>query len=100
MYANNKCFRERLRIYPDEEIDPLESQLLRKYVAYAQKYVKPVLSSEAKNVLKNFYLELRKKYQDGNFTPVTVRQLYSLIRLTQVRKFIYLRYLNFYCFLL
>lgn len=67
-----------------EVLDYLPHNLFRKYVAYAQKYVHPQLSDEAKETLKEFYLSLRKQFQIGDCTPVTTRQLNSLIRLTQV----------------
>jgi DNA helicase MCM8 len=68
-----------------EEIDHLPHSLFRKYIAYAQKYVSPQLSEEAKHVLREFYFKLRKQFQNGECTPVTTRQLDSLIRLTQAR---------------
>lgn len=77
-------FRNSLKLEQDEHIEHLPHILFRKYIAYAQKYVKPKLSQEAKDVLKEFYLHLRRQFQDGKSTPVTVRQLHSLIRLTQV----------------
>lgn len=48
--------------------------------------MKPQLSEEAKAVLSDYFLNLRKQFQDGDSAPVTVRQLHSLIRLTQVIK--------------
>lgn len=77
--------RDHIRLQPDEHIDYLPNVLFRKYIAYAQRYIKPKLSREAKDVLKEFYLHLRRQYQSEKSTPVTVRQLHSLIRLTQVR---------------
>ncbi|KAJ8924425.1 hypothetical protein NQ315_007221 [Exocentrus adspersus] len=68
-----------------EKLDLLPHVLLRKYIAYAQRYVNPQLSDAAKDVLKKYYLELRKQYQSGDCTPVTTRQLHSLIRLAQAR---------------
>lgn len=47
--------------------------------------MKPSLSPEAANVLQKFYLELRKHHKDHDCTPVTTRQLESLIRLTEAR---------------
>lgn len=89
-------FRSRLSIN-GENIDCLPHNLIRKYIAYAQKYVHPQLSDEAKKVLKEFYLSLRKQFQIGDCTPVTTRQLNSLIRLTQVIK--YFIAVNFHKFL-
>lgn len=77
-------FRRRLRLQDGEEMDYLPHSLFRKYIAYAQKYVNPQLSEEAKTVLKEFYFQLRKQFQSGDCTPITTRQLRSLIRLTQV----------------
>lgn len=67
-----------------EQLEYLPHNIFRKYIAYAQKYVNPQLSEEAKDLLKEFYLSLRKQFQIGDSTPVTTRQLNSLIRLTQV----------------
>lgn len=81
------CISERLKVPPGEHIDTLPHVLLRKYIAYARKYVPaPKLSADAAKVLQQFYLELRKQHQTCNSTPVTTRQLESLIRLTQVQK--------------
>lgn len=70
----------------DEELDILPHQLLRKFIAYARIYVHPTLSKEAAEIIKTFYLDLRKNYHTANNIPVTTRQLQSLIRLTQVNK--------------
>ncbi|VDP88009.1 unnamed protein product [Schistosoma mattheei] len=43
------------------------------------------LSNEAAITLRDFYLELRKHRHSRDTFPVTLRQLESLIRLTQAR---------------
>lgn len=43
---------ERLKSKPGEDIDPVPPQLLRKYIAYARKYVQPQLSKESAKVLQ------------------------------------------------
>lgn len=63
--------------------EPLAAPLFRKYIAYAREYVHPKLDSQAKKDLMNFYIELRKKHTNDS-TPITPRQLESLVRLTQV----------------
>ncbi|KAJ3257437.1 DNA replication licensing factor mcm8 [Boothiomyces macroporosus] len=73
---------ERLRIFSNEEIDPIPPSLLRKYISYARTYSKPKLTKEAAELLQNFYMQLRKKY---NTTPITTRQLESMIRLSEAR---------------
>ena len=42
-------------------------------------------------LIKNFYLELRKQHQTQDSTPITTRQLESLIRLTEARARLELR---------
>ncbi|RZC35205.1 DNA helicase MCM8 [Asbolus verrucosus] len=49
--AANTSLRGRLRVQNGEEIDHLPHSLFRKYIAYAQKYVNPQLSDEAKRSL-------------------------------------------------
>lgn len=84
LIPKNGFHSERLKLH-GEPIDLLPHVLLRKYIAYARKYVpSPRLSSAAAKVLQHFYLELRRQHQTMDATPVTTRQLESLIRLTQV----------------
>merc|ERR1712013_452995 len=61
---------ERLAPSPGENEDPLPQPLLRKYIAYARRYVHPKLGEASKQVLQNFYLELRAKPQ-AEATPIT-----------------------------
>ncbi|XP_027055806.1 DNA helicase MCM8-like [Pocillopora damicornis] len=81
----DKPLSERLKIARNEEFDAIPSQLLRKYVGYARTYVHPKLTPAAAEVLQNFYLDLRQQHHSADSTPITTRQLESLIRLTQVR---------------
>ena len=71
---------DRLKYKAGEDKEPVPHYVLRKYIAYARKYVFPKLSKEACSVLQNFYLELRQKHHTADSTPITTRQLESLIR--------------------
>ncbi|MEM2006489.1 MAG: minichromosome maintenance protein MCM [Sulfolobales archaeon] len=64
------------------EVSP---DLLRKYIAYARKYVKPKLTDEAKKIIENYYIELRKRSASDPNAPlaITTRQLEALIRLSE-----------------
>eukprot|EP00093_Oithona_nana_P009976 09976.XXX_141707_143827_1 [CDS] Oithona nana genome sequencing. len=81
----------KLSIQGGEEIDLLPPEQLRKYIAYARRYVKPELSSPAAMEIQKFYLELRENHHQSDATPITTRQLESLIRLTQARAKLELR---------
>ncbi|KJE94138.1 hypothetical protein CAOG_08824 [Capsaspora owczarzaki ATCC 30864] len=76
---------ERLRIAAVPDFDPIPPPLLRKYVGYARKYVHPKLTNEAASVIQEFYLALRKKHHSLDSTPITTRQLESIIRLSEAR---------------
>ncbi|KAM6956402.1 DNA helicase MCM8 [Aplochiton taeniatus] len=82
---------DRLQVCPGESLDPIPGCLLRKYVSYARQYVQPRLSPEAAHMLQTFYLKLRAQSQSADATPITTRQLESLIRLTEARARLELR---------
>ncbi|KAK9079291.1 hypothetical protein SSX86_000962 [Deinandra increscens subsp. villosa] len=83
----------RLRLDPKKDSDfvPLPGVLLRKYIAYAKTYVFPRMSREAAKILQEFYLKLRDRSTSADGTPVTARQLESLVRLAQARARVDLR---------
>ncbi len=67
------------------EIDP---QLLKKYVIYARRYVRPKLSPQAKRLIEDFFVEMRSSAlagQEGQQTaiPITARQLEAIVRLSE-----------------
>nr|XP_043902257.1 DNA helicase MCM8 [Solea senegalensis] len=76
---------ERLQVPAGETVDAIPACLLRKYISYARQYVRPVLSPEAAQILQDFYLSLRAQAHSADATPITTRQLESLIRLTEAR---------------
>lgn len=51
-WNSDKPLSERLKVNRKEHFDAIPSQLLRKYVQYARKYVHPKLSTEAATVLQ------------------------------------------------
>ncbi len=63
----------------------IDIDFLKKYIAFARKYVNPQLDDEAKRLLADFYVEMRKKSADTPDSPIliTPRQLEALIRLTE-----------------
>lgn len=74
-----------------EEGQPVPPTLLRKYVSYARKYAQPRLTLGACRVLQRFYLELRRRGASAESTPITTRQLESMMRLAQARARVELR---------
>ena len=70
----------------NQEERPIPSDLLRKYIAYSRKRPAPNMSDEAGVMLNQFYIGMRKQAYDTEAPiPITVRQLESLIRLSEAR---------------
>jgi replicative DNA helicase Mcm len=70
---------------------PITSELLRKYVSYA-KGIKPVLTKEAMQRLKDFYLAMRSASEsEASPVAITARQLESLVRTAEARARVALR---------
>ena len=70
---------------------PIEADLFRKYVSYAKK-IKPVLTQEALERLKDFYLLMRSASEtEGTPVAITARQLESLVRIAEARARVALR---------
>ena len=74
-----------LKIHKENTIDyEIEPDLLRKYIAYARKTANPVLTDEANEVLKEFYVSTRNSNpEEQGPVPITARQLEAIIRLAE-----------------
>lgn len=58
-----------------------EPEFLRKYVAYAKRTIYPVMTDEALEILKSYYVDFRNSSEDTvTFTP---RQLEAFVRLSE-----------------
>ena len=64
-------------------IPPIMPEMLRKYISYARKNIHPVLSEEAANRIKEYYLSLRRMGAQQNTFPVTAREIEGLIRMSE-----------------
>ena len=42
---------DELKVYGEEDADPLPQQLMQKYIAYARTFIHPTLSPDAKQVI-------------------------------------------------
>ncbi len=72
------------KLASDSAILPsIESDLLRKFIAYARRSCFPILTNEANEKIKDFYLELRKMGKKSNTFPITARQIEGVIRLAE-----------------
>ncbi|EPR56660.1 putative DNA replication licensing factor MCM5 [Toxoplasma gondii TgCatPRC2] len=70
----------------DEEIIPFE--LLKNYIQFAKSLPPPLLGADARDALKNFYVQTRQDVRDDKRSktrkiPITLRQLESLVRISE-----------------
>ena len=82
---------QRISLARHEKIDPVPAVCLKKYIAYARRYVHPTLGPGAVTALKTFYVEMRRRHHTKDCVPITTRQLMSLKRLTEARARLELR---------
>ena len=69
--------------YAQVEKQPISTELLRKYVAYARRNIFPRLDKEASDTILNYYVELRKLGMKQGAVPMTPRQIEGLVRLSE-----------------
>jgi replicative DNA helicase Mcm len=59
-------------------------EFLRKYIAYARRTIRPVLSDAALRVIEDFYVQIRRQGEEPDApVPITARQLEGLVRLAE-----------------
>ncbi len=81
-----------LRVHKEIELvkPDIPAHLLRKYISYARRYVRPKLTDEAIKLLQEFFVEMRKvsearESSGARESPVAItpRQLEALVRLAE-----------------
>ena len=69
------------------ETPPIDTPLLRKYLIYGRQKIKPVLSQEALEELKEYYMKMRSSGSSEEkmlkAIPLSARQLEALVRLSE-----------------
>ncbi|OYR55388.1 XRE family transcriptional regulator [Halorubrum sp. Ea1] len=68
-----------------QEVAPeIDAELLRKYIAHAKRSCYPTMTEEAKELIEEFYVDLRSKGADEDApVPVTARKLEAMVRLAE-----------------
>ncbi len=70
------------RLQPERAKPLISPEFLRKYIAYSRKYCVPLMTREAMERLKNFYLDMRAQATTDT-VPITLRQNEALMRLAE-----------------
>jgi len=69
----------------DDDVEPIKQELLRKYISYAKKEIRPKLNLQDLTKVKKVYAELRKESVTREGMPVAVRHMESMIRMSEAR---------------
>jgi len=72
-------------------VEPIDQELLQKYIIYARQRVKPQVSDIDKDKLANFYKDIRAEAFRSGGAPMTARHIESIIRLAEASAKIELR---------
>jgi replicative DNA helicase Mcm len=71
----------------DDIVSEIDTELLKKYFAYVRQNISPILSADAVEELKSYYVKMRTSgtTEDGGVKsiPITPRQLEALVRLAE-----------------
>ncbi|MFB6158069.1 MAG: LAGLIDADG family homing endonuclease [Candidatus Nanohalobium sp.] len=78
-------------IDPEDTEAEIPQEELRKYIAYAQKNIRPQLTQEASDEIQEFYVNMRSKGEEDGSVPITARQLEALIRIAEASARAHLR---------
>ncbi|QIB72913.1 ATPase [Halogeometricum borinquense] len=82
--ANSEFTEAEVNSVTEEVAPEIDAELLRKYIAYAKRNCYPTMTDEAKEVIRDFYVNFRAKGADEDSpVPVTARKLEALVRLAE-----------------
>jgi len=80
-FKESKHSKEEMEKLMKNVLPTFDPEFLRKYVAYAKRNIFPVMTDDALEVLKNYYVDFRAQSEESvTFTP---RQLEAFVRLSE-----------------
>merc|ERR1719436_805858 len=65
------------------QVQPIEQELLQKYIVYARQRVHPKVTDIDKEKLANFYKDIRAEAFRSGGAPMTARHVDSIVRLAE-----------------
>lgn len=61
----------------------MNQELLKKYLIYARRFIKPKMSEIDKDKIKNFYADIRRESSVTGGIPIAVRHIESIMRMSE-----------------
>ena len=82
--ASSEFTADQVAAVTDEVAPEIDADLLRKYIAHAKRSCYPTMTDEAKDLIEEFYVDLRAKGSgEDDPVPVTARKLEAMVRLAE-----------------
>jgi len=81
--GGEKAVKPKLEQQKQIHVEPLDQELLQRYIAYARKNVHPKIADMDKEKLANFYKDIRKEAFESGGAPMTARHIDSIVRLSE-----------------
>ena len=75
--------------YGTEEV--VSQEMLKKYILYSRKHVRPRINAECSQRMTDFYAELRRESQLQSGISIVARHIESMIRIAQASARMHLR---------
>ncbi|KAL7296506.1 hypothetical protein TKK_0009943 [Trichogramma kaykai] len=82
---------ENSAVKESDEFEPLDQDVLKKYIVYAKQNVHPKLSNVDNDKIAKLYSKLRQESKITGSHPITVRHIESIIRMAEANAKMHLR---------
>jgi len=69
----------------EDDVEPIPQELLKKYISYSKKEIRPRLNVADLPKIQRVYAELRKESVTREGMPVAVRHIESIVRMSEAR---------------
>jgi len=75
----------------DEKADLIPHDLLKKYLIYSKRFIRPKLSEIDQDKVTQFYADIRRESNVVGGAPIAVRHIESVIRMSEAYAKMHLR---------
>ncbi|MCC7552521.1 minichromosome maintenance protein MCM [Candidatus Micrarchaeota archaeon] len=79
--SSHKLSADDTQVIADESL--VQREFLKKYIAYSRQHIRPILTEEASNKIKDYYSKMRKMGKKTGAIPITPRQIEGLVRMAE-----------------
>lgn len=82
-FVKQDLMEDKIDMQINENKEKMPQDLLKKYLIYARRFIKPKLSEIDKDKIMNFYADIRRESSVAGGIPIAVRHIESVIRMSE-----------------